>query len=139
MLTGVKFEGLALNTVEVEGPDGPRPVSPEPTRRLAVFALEGWDPNFSPEGAEDERQGHEVVRLMEDVGDAHADGKWTAEEALEVVLRIEPRYGGIIRLILPVAEEAFRRVADDGRLDRKDALALAWKVATSVAGQVLPG
>lgn len=138
MLTGVKFEGLAAGQVSLQGPEGPVDLQAGPQEALAVFRLQGWD-TVGPEATEDEKQGHEVCLLMQDVGDAHADGKWTADEALRAVVRVEPRYASIIGVIMPVAEEAFRRVADDGRLDRKDALALAWRVASSVGHQLLDG
>lgn len=128
MLTGVTYMGLAAGPVTVQGPNGPVTLTQEPAAPFAIIRLEGWEPNGTPDGAEDEAQGHKVLRIMEAVGQAAADDHITPEdlEALAKALAIPG--SAAIGIILAASRKLIEALANDGKVTPAEALAIVGAI-----------
>ena len=108
-------------------------VSGEPAAPLAVFRVDGWEPD--PEGGQygpDEGQGHRVLRLVEEVGRAAADDRLDAEDVARLALALQLPGGQVIQVLVPVAEQVLRALEDDGRVDATEALSIAGSLLSAV-------
>lgn len=129
----VTYLGLVVTAVTVGGPQGPEVHSPASDCPIAAFALPGWKANDTA----DEALGQKMVRDMEAVGKARADGDITAVEFGELVARLELPGGKVFDLTLPIAEEVARRLQDDGQLSRADQLAIGRAALGQLARLIL--
>ncbi len=136
MLYGVTLLGLVVpgETVPVQGPAGPVNVSGEPAAPLALFRIDGWEPNDndSPAALQAEAQGHRVLDLMESVGKAAADDRIDAEDVARLALTLRIPGGRVVEVLVPVTQEVVRALADDGRIDLQEALAIAGAIVSGV-------
>ncbi len=132
MINGVTLLGLADGPVTLQGPTRPVTVEAEPAAPLAVFRLEGWEPNGTPDGLADERQGHKVLGLMEDVGQAMADDRIDAQEIGTLSVAFQLPGGRVISGLIPVTQQVVDALEDDGRVDTKEALAIVGSIISVV-------
>lgn len=124
-LKSVKFLGLGARNPDgksmvIGGPTGPLDLSPEKTTALAVFALEGWDYEGA-EVVEDERIGHKISHLMEVVGNAGADDKYTAEEVAQLLIVLDPNIRAQAEKIhfqdiVTTGQQVANALSDDGKV-----------------------
>jgi hypothetical protein len=95
-------------------------IEAEPAAPLAVFRVEGWEPN----NAEDEAQGHKLLILMEGIGAALADDKLTAEDVVHLVVPLNLPGGKAVEMLVPIAQEVIAAVNDDGKLTADEVLGI---------------
>ena len=132
MINGVTLLGLVDGQVTLQGPTRPTTVEPEPAAPLVVFRIDGWEPNGTPDGQADERQGHHVLQLMESVGQAAADDRIDAAEVANLAVTLDLPGGRIISGLLPVTQQVLEALQDDGRVDTQEALAIAGSIISAV-------
>jgi len=132
MINGVTLMGLVDGDVRVQGPTGPVTISPEPAAPLVAFRVNGWEPNGTPDGLADERQGHKVLGLMEDVGQAMADDRIDAQEIGTLSVAFQLPGGRVISGLIPVTQQVVDALEDDGRVDTKEALAIVGSIISVV-------
>lgn len=131
MLTKVEFLGLGAklpdNKIQIGGPTGPLPLPADPSVALGVFALHGWDPGDS----EDERVGHDLAAKMAAVGNAGADGKYTASEIAELLATYDPKFAAKTHLpeIVGAGQQVFDALENDGRVDLAEGVGIVGTVA----------
>lgn len=133
-MNGVTLMGLVAPQEEiiVAGPAGLVCIEGEPAAPLAVFRIDGWEPNGTPDGLADEAQGHRLLALMESVGNAVADDRIDAPDVARLALALQLPGGRVIEVLVPVTEQVIRALEDDGRIDAQEALAIAGAIVSGV-------
>ena len=132
MINGVTLLGLVDGPVNLQGPTRPVTVEPEPAAPLVVYRINGWEPNGTPDGLADERQGHHLLALMESVGQAAADDRLDAADVASLAVTLQLPGGRIISGLLPVAQQVVDALQDDGRVDTQEALAISGSIISAV-------
>lgn len=118
--------------VIVGGPTGPVTLTREPAGPLAVFRVDGWVPNGTPEGDQDEARGHHILQVMAAVGTAAADGRWSPEELASVAGALALPGSQVLSLMVQVARLAEEALVDDGRIDLSESLRIAQLIVSYV-------
>lgn len=131
MLDSVRLLGLCEGPVIFGGPEGPQQAMPGAGRVLALYEVNGWQPD------KDEAAGHNVLRVMETVGNAAADGSYSAQEAAAMVALLAPQWAKSTALIAEVSDRVFRALADDGRISRSEAVAIVWGIASALGSGII--
>lgn len=132
MINGVTLLGLVDGPVTLQGPTRPVTVEPEPAAPLVLYRFNGWEPNVTPDGLADEKQGHHVAQLMESVGQAAADDRIDPEELGHLAITLELPGGRVISGLIPVAKQVLDALQDDGRVDTGEAMAIAGSIISAV-------
>jgi hypothetical protein len=134
MLQGVTFMGLVAPgaSATIAGPNGPVAIEGEPAAPLALFRVDGWEPNGTPDGLADEAQGHRLLRLMESVGTAMANDRVDADDVGRLALDLHLPGGKVIQALIPATKQVIAALENDGRIDPKEALAIAGSIVSGV-------
>ena len=134
MLQGVTLMGLVApgESVTIGGPAGPVTIQGEPAAPLVVYRMEGWEPNDTPDGQADEAQGHKVIRLMEQVGQALANDRIDAADMGTLAVSLQIPGGEILQALVPVAAQVIAALENDGKITAQEAMSIAGAIISAV-------